>query len=365
MNKVKFIFAGGGTGGHLFPAVAIAEEIKMLLPQSEIMFIGNRNKIEGKIVPQYGYEFKNINISGFSRKINFSNLIFPFKLLVAILKSLFYILKFKPKAVIGTGGYVSGPVLWSANLLGITTILQDHNSYPGVTTRLLAKNAKEIHLAFDDAKKYFKREDNIKISGFPIRREMIKCNKEDSLKFFGCDLNKKTIFITGGSQGAKKINDALAKIVLDLVNLNIQIIWQTGSLQYNEIRNKFGINESIKVLEFIGDMNKAYSACDVAITRAGATTIGELLNLEVPAILIPLPTAAEDHQMKNALSLSKHNAAIVIPEDQIDTLLKDKILTLINDENKLNDLKSNLRKLQVKDSAKKIAESIIKLINNN
>jgi len=365
MNKVKFIFAGGGTGGHLFPAVAIAEEIKMLLPQSEIMFIGNRNKIEGKIVPQYGYEFKNINISGFSRKINFSNLIFPFKLLVAILKSLFYILKFKPKAVIGTGGYVSGPVLWSANLLGITTILQDHNSYPGVTTRLLAKNAKEIHLAFDDAKKYFKREDNIKISGFPIRREMIKCNKEDSLKFFGCDLNKKTIFITGGSQGAKKINDALAKIVLDLVNLNIQIIWQTGSLQYNEIRNKFGINESIKVLEFIGDMNKAYSACDVAITRAGATTIGELLNLEVPAILIPLPTAAEDHQMKNALSLSKHNAAIVIPEDQIDALLKDKILTLINDENKLNDLKSNLRKLQVKDSAKKIAESIIKLINNN
>mgnify|MGYP000951207670 FL=1 len=365
MNKVKFIFAGGGTGGHLFPAVAIAEEIKMLLPQSEIMFIGNRNKIEGKIVPQYGYEFKNINISGFSRKINFSNLIFPFKLLVAILKSLFYILKFKPKAVIGTGGYVSGPVLWSANLLGITTILQDHNSYPGVTTRLLAKNAKEIHLAFDDAKKYFKREDNIKISGFPIRREMIKCNKEDSLKFFGCDLNKKTIFITGGSQGAKKINDALAKIVLDLVNLNIQIIWQTGSLQYNEIRNKFGINESIKVLEFIGDMNKAYSACDIAITRAGATTIGELLNLEVPAILIPLPTAAEDHQMKNALSLSKHNAAIVIPEDQIDALLKDKILTLINDENKLNDLKSNLRKLQVKDSAKKIAESIIKLINNN
>lgn len=365
MNKVKFIFAGGGTGGHLFPAVAIAEEIKMLLPQSEIMFIGNRNKIEGKIVPQYGYEFKNINISGFSRKINFSNLIFPFKLLVAILKSLFYILKFKPKAVIGTGGYVSGPVLWSANLLGITTILQDHNSYPGVTTRLLAKNAKEIHLAFDDAKKYFKREDNIKISGFPIRREMVKCNKEDSLNFFGCDLNKKTIFITGGSQGAKKINDALAKIVLDLVILNIQIIWQTGSLQYNEIRNKFGINESIKVLEFIGDMNKAYSACDVAITRAGATTIGELLNLEVPAILIPLPTAAEDHQMKNALSLSKHNAAIVIPEDQIDTLLKDKILTLINDENKLNDLKSNLRKLQVKDSAKKIAESIIKLINNN
>jgi len=365
MNKVKFIFAGGGTGGHLFPAVAIAEEIKMLLPQSEIMFIGNRNKIEGKIVPQYGYEFKNININGFSRKINFSNLIFPFKLLVAILKSLFYILKFKPKAVIGTGGYVSGPVLWSANLLGITTILQDHNSYPGVTTRLLAKNAKEIHLAFDDAKKYFKREDNIKISGFPIRREMVKCNKEDSLKFFGCDLNKKTIFITGGSQGAKKINDALAKIVLDLVNLNIQIIWQTGSLQYNEIRNKFGINESIKVLEFIGDMNKAYSACDLAITRAGATTIGELLNLEVPAILIPLPTAAEDHQMKNALSLSKHNAAIVIPEDQIDALLKDKILTLINDENKLNDLKSNLRKLQVKDSAKKIAESIIKLINNN
>jgi len=365
MKKEKFIFAGGGTGGHLFPAIAIAEEIKILLPQSEILFIGNRNKIEGRIVPQYGYEFKSINISGFSRKISFSNIIFPFKLFIAILKSLFLILKFRPQVVIGTGGYVSGPVLWAANLLGITTVLQDHNSYPGVTTRLLAKKAKEIHLAFDDAKKYFKRKDNIKISGFPIRREMVKCRKDDSLKFFGCDLNKKTIFITGGSQGAKKINDALAKIVLDLVNSNIQIIWQTGSLQYTEIKNKFDGNESIKILEFIGDMNRAYSACDIAITRAGATTIGELLNLEVPTILIPLPTAAEDHQMKNAVSLSKHNAAIVIPEDQIDESLKDKVLMLINDENKLNDLKLNLKKLQVKDSAKQIAESIIKLIYNN
>ena len=185
MNKMKFIFAGGGTGGHLFPGLAIAQEISAIEKESEIIFIGNKDKIEGRVVPKYGYGFRHINISGFSRKMNISNMIFPFKLFVSILKSAGIILKFKPDVVIGTGGYVSGPVLYTASLFGFKTVLQDHNSYPGITTRLLAGKAKEIHLAFHEARKYFKKEDNLILSGFPVRSSFKKIEKQKAIEFFG------------------------------------------------------------------------------------------------------------------------------------------------------------------------------------
>ena len=365
MSKLKFIFAGGGTGGHLFPAIAIAEEIKSLEPDSEIMFIGNKDKIEGKVVPQYGYKFKSIRISGVSRKMNLSNLLFPVKLLISVFKSIGFVAKFNPDVVIGTGGYVSGPVLWSASFLGYKTLLQDHNSYPGVTTRMLASKAKEVHLAFEEAKKYFKKQDNLYLTGFPVRSSFVKLDKEESITAFGFSSGKKTLFITGGSQGAKAINDNMLKIIPDLNLDNFQIIWQAGSFQYEEIKKACEKYSNIKVFEFIKEMNRAYSACDLAVTRAGATTIGELLNLEVPAILIPLPTAAEDHQTKNAKALCDKGAGLLIPENELSSKLKNVIVDLMSNGTQIEVLKNNLKKLQIKDSALRIAQSIINLTKNN
>lgn len=366
MNTNKYIFAGGGTGGHLFPGIAIAQEIKAINPAADIMFIGNKDKIEGKVVPEYGYKFKSIRISGINRKMDMKNLLFPFKLIISVLKSSYYILRFQPSVVIGTGGYVSGPVLWSASLLGYKTFLQDHNSYPGVTTRMLAGNAKEVHLAFEEAKKYFKNQKNLFLTGFPIRRSFVKIDKKEALASFGFSDEKKTIFITGGSQGARTINNAVLKIAQFLNESGIQVIWQTGSLQYSDISRECKKFEFIKIFEFIQDMNKAYSACDIAVTRAGATTIGELMNMEVPAILIPLPTAAEDHQTKNAKSLCEKKASVLIPDNEIDSKLKDSILFFLNDNEILDEFKSNLQKLQIKDSAKIIAQRVINLaINKN
>ncbi len=363
MKKIKFIFAGGGTGGHLFPGLAIAQEISAIEKESEIIFIGNKDKIEGRVVPKYGYGFRHINISGFSRKMNISNMIFPFKLFVSILKSAGIILKFKPDVVIGTGGYVSGPVLYTASLFGFKTVLQDHNSYPGITTRLLAGKAKEIHLAFDEARKYFKKEDNLILSGFPVRSSFKKIEKQKAIEFFGLKADRPVLFITGGSQGAKKINDELISIIDKLLSDGIQIIWQTGSIQYKEISEKFK-NPSLKIYEFLNEMDYAYSVCDLAITRAGATTIGELIRMETPAILIPLPTAAEDHQTKNAKSLCDENAAIMLAEKGLEGNLFDLVIRTVKDPEKMETIKSNLRRIQINDSANKIAQSIINLAKN-
>jgi UDP-N-acetylglucosamine--N-acetylmuramyl-(pentapeptide) pyrophosphoryl-undecaprenol N-acetylglucosamine transferase len=364
MKELKFIFAGGGTGGHLFPGIAIAQEIKSMLPDSLIMFIGNKNKIEGKVVPQCGFKFNSINISGISRKLNLSLLVLPFKLVISVIKSILYILKFKPDVVIGTGGYVSGPVLWSASLLRYKIVLQDHNSYPGVTTRLLSSKALEVHIAFEESTKYFKKKNNLKLSGFPIRGSLEKTGKLEALQHFGLTNDNKCIFITGGSQGAKAINDSILKIVEDLDALNVQIIWQTGMLQYLQIKEECQRFNNVRVFEFINDMNLAFSACDLAITRAGATTIGELMNLEIPAILVPLPTAAENHQVKNAKELYNKGAATLVLEKDLNTNLKNEIINLFENESKLELMQNNLREMQIKNSARKIAESIISLAKN-
>jgi UDP-N-acetylglucosamine--N-acetylmuramyl-(pentapeptide) pyrophosphoryl-undecaprenol N-acetylglucosamine transferase len=364
MKELKFIFAGGGTGGHLFPAIAIAQEIKLMLPDSSIMFIGNKNKIEGKVVPKYGFKFNSINISGISRKLSLSLLVLPFKLTMSIIKSILYILRFKPNVVIGTGGYVSGPVLWSASLLRYKIVLQDHNSYPGVTTRLLSSKALEVHIAFEESRKYFKRKNNLKLSGFPVRSSLEKINKLEALQHFGLTNDNKCIFITGGSQGAKAINDSVLKIAECLNADKVQIIWQTGMLQYAQIKRECQKFNNIKIFEFINDMNLAFSACDLAITRAGATTIGELMNLEIPAILIPLPTAAEDHQTKNAKELYNKNAAILVLEKDLNANIKNEIMKLLENESQLELMQDNLKKMKIKNSAKKIAESIINLAKN-
>lgn len=353
----RFLFAGGGTGGHLYPAIAVADEIKRLKPESEILFVGTKSKIEGRVVPKLGYGFKSIWIKGFARKFNMENLLFPVKLLVSLVQSLFISFRFKPRVAIGSGGYVAGPAIWGASVLGAKVILMESNSYPGVTTRLLERYADEVNISFEDSKKYLRRPDKIKLTGNPVRSELGSSTKEESKKSFGLDENKFTILVLGGSLGAASINNSVAECVEELENKSLQIIWQTGKNYYHSYKN---INlDSVKILDFIEDMNKAYSACDLLVARAGATTIAELTVLGIPSILIPSPHVAENHQYYNAKSLAEKNAAVLIKDSDVKSLLKDKILEVVVDKNLLCSLSENAKRISKPDAANVIAKSAI------
>lgn len=354
----RFLFAGGGTGGHLFPAIAVADEIKRLKPESEIMFVGTKSKIEGRVIPKLGYGFKSIWVSGFSRKINLSNLLFPLKLFISLFQSLFISMKFKPSVAIGTGGYVAGPAIWGASVLGAKIILMESNSYPGVTTRLLERFANEVHISFDDSKKYLRKPSLIKLTGNPVRKELGTSAKNESKKYFALDENKLTVLILGGSLGAASINNAVANCIDELVKNNLQIIWQTGKYYFNNYKELN--SDSVKVVDFIEDMNKAYSACDLLVARAGATTIAELSVLGIPSILIPSPHVAENHQYYNAKSLADNNAALLINDSNVKVELRDKIINVINDGHLLKSLSDNAKKLSRPQAANQIAESAIK-----
>ena len=353
----RFLFAGGGTGGHLYPAIAVADEIKRLKPESEIIFVGTKSKIEGRVVPKLGYGFKSIWIKGFARKFNLENILFPLKLFVSLVQSLFISFRFKPRVAIGSGGYVAGPAIWGASVLGAKIILMESNSYPGVTTRLLERYADEVNISFEDSKKYLRRPDKIKLTGNPVRSELGCSTKEESKKSFGLDENKFTILVLGGSLGAASINNSVAKCVEELENKSLQIIWQTGKNYYHSYKN---INlDSVKILDFIEDMNKAYSACDLLVARAGATTIAELTVLGIPSILIPSPHVAENHQYFNAKSLADNNAAILIKDSDVDSLLKDRILEIAADKELLKRLSENAKRISKPDAANVIAKSAI------
>ena len=360
ITQYRFLFAGGGTGGHLYPAIAVADEIKRIKPESEILFVGTKSKIEGRVIPQLGYGFKSIWIKGFSRKINLSNFLFPVKLIVSVLQSLFISFRFKPNVAIGTGGYVAGPAIWGASVMGAKIILMESNSYPGVTTRLLEKFADEVHITFNDSKKYLRQPEKIKVTGNPVRQELGKSIKSEAIKYFGLDENKFTILVLGGSLGAKSINEAVAECIDDLEKNNLQIIWQTGKNYYDNYK-KFNFT-SVKTLDFIDDMNKAYSACDLLVARAGATTIAELSVLGIPSILIPSPHVAENHQYFNAKSLADSGAAVLILDSELKESLKNKILQVVRDKNLLNTLGENAKKSAKPNAANEIAMSAINYV---
>jgi UDP-N-acetylglucosamine--N-acetylmuramyl-(pentapeptide) pyrophosphoryl-undecaprenol N-acetylglucosamine transferase len=353
----RFLFAGGGTGGHLYPAIAVADEIKRLKPESEIIFVGTKSKIEGRVIPKLGYGFKSIWIKGFARKFNIENLLFPVKLFVSLIQSLFISFRFKPRVAIGSGGYVAGPAIWGASVLGAKVILMESNSYPGVTTRLLERYADEVHITFDDSKKYLRKPDKIKVTGNPVRSELGSSTKKESKKSFGLDENKFTVLVLGGSLGAASINNSVAEFVEELEKKSLQIIWQTGKNYYHSYKN---INlDSVKILDFIEDMNKAYSACDLLVARAGATTIAELTVLGIPSILIPSPHVAENHQYYNAKSLAGNSAAVLIKDSDVKSLLKDKILEVVADKKLLNSLSENAKRISKPNAANVIAKSAI------
>jgi UDP-N-acetylglucosamine--N-acetylmuramyl-(pentapeptide) pyrophosphoryl-undecaprenol N-acetylglucosamine transferase len=357
-NKYKFLFAGGGTGGHLFPAVAVAEQIREMKPEADILFIGTRDRIEGRVVPKLGFKFKSIWIKGFSRKINFENLLFPLKLFVSMIQSLIINISFKPKVAIGSGGYVAGPAIWAASVMGAKIILIEQNSYPGVTTRLLERYASEVHLSFHESKNYLRREKIHHFTGNPVRKNLGRMEKTEALRKFGLASEKKTLLVLGGSLGAKTINEAMSESIKILEENNVQVIWQTGKNYFEQFKTMN--SDKVKIYDFIEDMNSAYSACDLLLARAGATTIAELLNLGIPAILVPSPNVAENHQYHNARALSDSEAAILIEDKELKKDLAKSVLNSLNSESKLSELKKKALQMSKPDAAKVIAQNAIK-----
>lgn len=358
-NKYRFLFAGGGTGGHLYPAIAVAQQIIKMIPEAEVLFVGTSDKIESRVVPKLGYKFKTIWISGFYRKLNVKNLLFPVKLIVSMLQSLWINIKFKPRVAIGSGAYVSGPAIWGASVMGAKILLLEQNSYPGISNRLLERKAEEIHITFKESEKYFREKGKLKLSGNPIRIDLQLVDKYEALKKFNLAQNKKTLLVLGGSLGARSLNKEFSKIVKRLVDENIQIIWQAGELYYDEYQNFNSGN--VKVVPFIEDMSAAYSACDLLIARAGATTIAEVSLLGLPVIFVPSPNVAANHQFMNAEALKKANAAELIDDKNMSRDLFNSALSLINDDGKLNELKNNIKEFSNPEAAKLIAESAVKL----
>ncbi|KAF0152688.1 MAG: N-acetylglucosaminyl transferase [Ignavibacteria bacterium] len=355
----RFIFAGGGTGGHLYPALAVAQQIREIKPEAEILFIGAKGKIEERVVPEHNFKFKTIWISGFARRFNMSNILFPVKILISLIQSICINFGFKPRVAIGSGAYVSGPVTWAASIIGAKVILLEQNSYPGVTNRLLEKKATEIHITFEESKKYFREQSKLKLTGNPIRINLKLVDRMEAFSALGLKPDKKTLLIIGGSGGAKSLNTAVAKNIIKFTELGIQILWQTGKVYYQEFRRYNG--QGVKVMEYISDMSAAYSACDLVLARAGATTIAEVSMLGLPVVFVPSANVAADHQFKNAKTLVDANAAELVEDKNIETLLFDSISKLMFDEERKNSLKKNIVSFAKPNAALEIAQRAIKM----
>lgn len=355
----NLIISGGGTGGHIYPAISIADQISKKISNCNILFIGAKNKMEMKKVPENGYKIIGIWISGFQRKFNlYSNIFLPFKIIFSLIHSLIIILKYKPKMIVGTGGYASGPIMYIASVLGIPVFIQEQNSYPGLTNRILSKYAKKIFVAYEGMDKYFKNS-KIIVSGNPIRKSIKNISAKNKNKYlksidFNTDLN--TLLILGGSLGADKLNEFVANNLLFFEKNNLQVILQCGS-RFNG-KYKFLNNRNIKVLPFIDEMDKAFSAADIIISRSGASIISELCFVGKPVILIPSPNVAEDHQTKNAKKLYDLGAAEYVEEDEIEYKLTSLINKILVSDIYRNSLSEKIRLLSKPNASKIIVNEI-------
>lgn len=362
MQNLKFILSGGGTGGHIYPAIAIANELKLRFPDAEILFVGASNKMEMQKVPQSGYPIKGLWIAGIQRKLTFDNALFPIKLLDSLLKSRTIIRHFKPDVVIGTGGFASGPLLRVAGIAGIPTVIQEQNSFPGITNKWLSKKANKICVAYENLEQFFPKH-KIVLTGNPVRQDLVdfKQKRQEGIEFFKLDTSKKTILVLGGSLGARRINQLIAKELVHFSAQNVQLIWQCGKL-YNDDYSHFNEKENVQVLPFIDRMDLAYASADVIISRAGASSVSELCLVGKPTLFIPSPNVAEDHQTKNANAIVNKEGALLIKESELDTQFESKINLLINDEELQKKLSQNMLQLAKPNATKDIVDEIVKLI---
>lgn len=365
MKQLRVIISGGGTGGHIFPAIAIANTIRKRYPESTILFVGAEDRMEMEKVPAAGYKILGLPVSGFDR----SNLLRNIKVLARLFKSLSLakrtIREFKPDIAVGVGGYASGPTLWSAASLGIPALIQEQNSYAGVTNKLLAKKVRKICVAYDGMEKFFPA-DKIVITGNPIREDMAEAmgKKEEAYAYFGLSPEKKTILIVGGSLGARTINQSVQAGLNQLLALDVQVIWQTGKYYYNQAEGFLQNFKDRPVVcsAFINRMDYAYAVADLVISRAGASSISEFCLLGKPVILVPSPNVAEDHQTKNAMALVNKEAAVMVSDADAGVNLINTAVELISNDEELNKLHKNIAALAQHNSAERIVDEIVKII---
>lgn len=364
-EELRIIVSGGGTGGHIFPAVSIANAVKARHPEAEILFVGAEGRMEMKRVPAAGYPIKALPICGFDRKHLWKNIAVLFKIMKSRRMAKRIIREFRPMAAVGVGGYASGPTLNMAAAMGIPTLIQEQNSYAGVTNKLLAKHADKICVAYEGMERFFPKE-KIILTGNPVRQGLLEHtrSREEAMARFGLDAGKKTVLLIGGSLGARTLNESVLTNLQQIATSGIQLIWQTGAYYFEQIQERLkqsGKLENLFVTDFISDMEDAYAVADLVISRAGASSISELCLLGKPVILVPSPNVAEDHQTKNALALVNKQAALYVKDAEAVAGLMDLAIRTVQNEEKLAALSGNIKKMAFSDSADRIAEEVYKL----
>ncbi|MRT94190.1 undecaprenyldiphospho-muramoylpentapeptide beta-N-acetylglucosaminyltransferase [Ancylomarina sp. 16SWW S1-10-2] len=367
MQKIKIIVSGGGTGGHIFPAISIANALKAKRSDIEILFVGADGKMEMEKVPAAGYKIIGLPIRGLQRNFSKENLKFFSRLFKSLRKAKKIIKEFKPDAVVGVGGYASGPLLHSANKMGIPSLIQEQNSYAGITNKLLAKKANKICVAYQGMEKFFPSE-KILMTGNPVRKDLVNLEnlRLNAQQFFNLDPNKKTLLVVGGSLGARTINNSIIENIEAFKNKSIQVIWQCGKFYHKEMEEKLAKAniENVQMSAFLSRMDLAYAAADLVISRAGAGTISELCLVKKACILVPSPNVSEDHQTKNAMALVNQKAAIMISDADSREKLVNEALLLINNESELENLRKHIALLAKPNAADEIADEILKMIKH-
>ena len=360
----KVIIAGGGTGGHIFPAIAIANALKKLQPDTDILFVGATGKMEMEKVPQAGYPIEGLEIAGFNRSNLFKNILLPFKIWKSLRRAKAILQSFQPDAVVGVGGYASFPMLSRAQKEGIPTLIQEQNSFAGKTNKILGRKARKICVAYDGMEKFFPA-DKLVMTGNPVRNNISQSavTKEDALQHFGLSTARQTIFAVGGSLGARSINEGLQPLLKNIVDKDIQLIWQTGKPYYETAKAAAAPYSShIKVYEFINVMDFAYKAADVVLSRAGALAIAELCIAKKPVIFVPYPFAAEDHQTSNAMNLVNKNAGLIIKDEEVRSQLNHVLFSLLQNKALMDQLESNIGKLGNPNADVTIANQVLGII---
>ncbi len=364
-EPLRVIIAGGGTGGHIFPAIAIANAIKEKVFNAKILFVGAKGRMEMQKVPAAGYHILGLNIAGIQRRLTWKNLLVSFKLIDSMVRSRNIVKRFKPNVVIGVGGYASGPVVRAACKLGVPTLIQEQNSFPGITNKILARKVDKICVAYEGMERFFPK-GKIYLTGNPVRKNILSANekRDEAFAYFGFEPGKKVILMVGGSLGALSINEAVANHLENLLNEGLQIIWQTGKSYYEKaiLKMRSVNSQYIRVYDFIDRMDLAYGAADVVVSRAGAIAISEICALQKPSILVPSPFVAEDHQTKNAMALVNMHSALLLPENKVRLELANEIIALVADDEKLFNLKKNIVRLYYRDSASNIAGVALSLV---
>ncbi len=368
-STLKVIIAGGGTGGHVFPAIAIATALKKKVIDARILFVGAKGRMEMQKVPEAGFHIIGLDIAGLQRRLTWKNFLLPWKVLKSIRGAKKIVRRFRPDVVIGVGGYASGPLLWAAKREQIPMLIQEQNSFPGLTNRLLGKKADKICVAYENMEKYFPKQ-KLYITGNPIREEVVSIEgkREEALDYFGLSGDGPVLLVTGGSLGARTLNESMAIHLDGFLEQGIRVIWQTGRLYFSEaqsIQQQLKHRQNVAVKQFINRMDYAYAAADLVVSRAGAIAVSELCVIRKPAILIPSPHVAEDHQTKNAMALVNHHAAVMIRDTDARSMLGEEVRALIFDQNKMHRLKERMAALSYRNAAGVIAGVVLSIVKTN